>query len=84
MKNVLLIEDDSVLRENTAELLELSGYNVITSDLFFKLEDMKFTMCLANPPYGSGGNLAIKFLNKLGDLTDDIRIIMPLSVRKPS
>ena len=31
MKNVLLIEDDSVLRENTAELLELSGYNVITS-----------------------------------------------------
>ncbi|WP_298542752.1 response regulator [uncultured Aquimarina sp.] len=31
MKTVLLIEDDTVLRENTAELLELSDYNVITS-----------------------------------------------------
>lgn len=28
MKKVLLIEDDTVLRENTAELLELSEYNV--------------------------------------------------------
>ncbi len=31
MKTVLLIEDDTALRENTAELLELSDYNVITS-----------------------------------------------------
>ncbi|WP_062061574.1 response regulator [Aquimarina longa] len=31
MKTILLIEDDTVLRENTAELLELSDYNVITS-----------------------------------------------------
>lgn len=29
MKKVLLIEDDPVLRENTAELLELSGYKVV-------------------------------------------------------
>jgi len=31
MKTVLLIEDDPVLQENTAELLELSGYKVITA-----------------------------------------------------
>ncbi|MEH6537189.1 MAG: response regulator [Psychroserpens sp.] len=31
MKEVLLIEDDTVLRENTAELLELSNYKVITA-----------------------------------------------------
>ncbi|KJD33306.1 transcriptional regulator [Tamlana nanhaiensis] len=31
MKKVLLIEDDAVLRENTAELLELSNFNVITA-----------------------------------------------------
>ncbi|RCW93358.1 response regulator [Winogradskyella arenosi] len=31
MKTVLLIEDDTVLRENTAELLELSDFNVITA-----------------------------------------------------
>jgi len=31
MIKILLIEDDLVLRENTAELLELSNYNVITA-----------------------------------------------------
>ena len=31
MKKVLLIEDDAVLRENTAELLELSGYSILTA-----------------------------------------------------
>lgn len=31
MKRVLLIEDDTVLRENTSELLELSNYEVITA-----------------------------------------------------
>ena len=30
-KVILLIEDDQILAENTKELLELSGYNVITS-----------------------------------------------------
>ena len=31
MKKVLLIEDDTVVRENTAELLELANYKVITA-----------------------------------------------------
>ncbi|MEP3207554.1 MAG: response regulator [Maribacter sp.] len=31
MKRILLIEDDRALRENTEELLELSGYSVITA-----------------------------------------------------
>lgn len=31
MKTILLIEDDTVLRENTAELLELANYNLITA-----------------------------------------------------
>ncbi|HPE82950.1 MAG: response regulator [Aequorivita sp.] len=31
MKTILLIEDDTALRENTAELLELSGYMVFTA-----------------------------------------------------
>lgn len=31
MKTILLIEDDVVLRENTAELLELSNYKVLTA-----------------------------------------------------
>ncbi len=32
MKTILLIEDDKVMRENTAEILELAGYRVTTSD----------------------------------------------------
>ena len=31
MKTILLIEDDMALRENTEELLELSGYSVLTA-----------------------------------------------------
>ncbi len=31
MKKILLIEDDTVLRENTSELLELSGYEVVSA-----------------------------------------------------
>jgi len=31
MKTILIIEDDTVLRENTAELLELANYKVITA-----------------------------------------------------
>ena len=32
MKKVLFIEDDMVVRENTAELLELAGFDVITAE----------------------------------------------------
>ena len=32
MRKILLIEDDVTVRENTAELLELSGYKVITAN----------------------------------------------------
>ena len=45
---------------------------------------MKFTLALGNPPYGVGGNLAIRFVNKTSDITDDIRFVLPTSVRKPS
>lgn len=45
---------------------------------------MKFTLALINPPYGVGGNLAIRFINKTSELTDDIRAVLPTSVRKPS
>lgn len=60
------------------------GYNAINSQQFFSLKNMRFTLAIGNPPYGTGGNLAIKFLNKTAELTDDIRFVLPTSVRKPS
>lgn len=45
---------------------------------------MKFTLSIGNPPYGVGGNLAIKFLNKNAELSDNIWLVLPTSVRKPS
>ena len=32
MKTILLIEDDQVIRENTAELLEMAGFAVHTAE----------------------------------------------------
>lgn len=32
MKKILIIEDNAAIRENTAELLELSNYDVLTAD----------------------------------------------------
>lgn len=32
MKKILLIEDDQVMRESTAEILELSNYNLVTAE----------------------------------------------------
>ncbi|TGE08716.1 response regulator [Hymenobacter fodinae] len=32
MKTILLIEDNELIRENTAEILELSGYSVLTAE----------------------------------------------------
>ena len=32
MKNILLIEDSDIVRENTAEILELAGYAVHTAE----------------------------------------------------
>jgi len=43
----------------------------------------RFTHCLMNPPYGKNANLAIAFLNKAAEHTDNIVCIMPRTIRKP-
>lgn len=43
-----------------------------------------FSVIVGNPPYGSGGNLAIQFLNRCCSLSNDIRLVMPVSIQKPS
>ena len=49
-----------------------------------ELMGQRFSVVIGNPPYGSGGNLAIRFLNKSLDLSDTVTMVLPISVRKPS
>ena len=45
---------------------------------------MRFTCIIGNPPYGTGANLAIKFVNKAAEHTDDLRYVLPLSFQRDS
>ena len=63
---------------------KLKGYECISTNEFFNLTDMKFSVIIGNPPYGNAGKLAVKFLNKSMELSDDVRMVLPRSIRKPS
>lgn len=45
---------------------------------------MKFSLVIGNPPYGNAGRDAISFLNKSGDITEQIRYVLPRSIVKES
>jgi len=45
---------------------------------------MRFDFIIGNPPYGTGANLAVKFLNKATEMSDDIRMVLPASFQRDS
>ena len=45
---------------------------------------MRFTRAIGNPPYGSAANSAVKHLNKLSQVTDQIHLVLPISMRTES
>ncbi len=55
MKTILLIEDDTFIRENTAELLGLAGYGVRTAENGRLGVDL--ALALASPPTSSSATL---------------------------
>lgn len=59
----------------------------ITVSKDFLNSDMTYNpnrIIIGNPPYGNGGNDAIKFLNKSSEKAPTIIMVLPLSVRKVS
>ena len=46
--------------------------------------DMKFDIIICNPPYGKNASLAVSFLNKAAELSDNIHMVLPRTFRKPS
>ena len=66
------------------EYYQFLGYNTITADQYFSLEDMKFDVIIGNPPYGKNSSLAVKFLNKSSEVSDFVMMVLPRSFRKPS
>jgi len=44
----------------------------------------KFDAVVGNPPYGKNANLAIRFLNKAGEISDIVAFVMPKTIQKPS
>lgn len=45
---------------------------------------MKFDFVIGNPPYGVAANMAIKFVNKSCELSDDVRMVLPASFQRDS
>lgn len=45
---------------------------------------MKFDHIVGNPPYGKNANLVLLFMNRCASLCDDIRMVLPKTVRKES
>jgi hypothetical protein len=45
---------------------------------------LKFDFVIGNPPYGVAANMAVKFLNKSTELSDDVRMVLPASFQRDS
>ncbi len=63
---------------------KLKGYSCISTNEFFGLTGMKFDVVIGNPPYGKNSSLAVKFLNKASELSDNVHMVLPRTFRKPS
>jgi hypothetical protein len=66
------------------EWYKKKGYSCISTNEFFDLTGMKFDVVIGNPPYGKNSSLAVKFLNKASELSDNVHMVLPRTFHKPS
>ena len=81
-EDITVWENDS---RHIYTIKQIDGRINVTTDLQELVDKgMKFDVVIGNPPYGNRGSLAVQFLNKSLELSDDVRMILPLSFTKPS
>jgi predicted RNA methylase len=83
-QNIYAVENGVRFGEIGAAMFVRLGVNYVQGDFLQWQPEMKFDVIVGNPPYGKNASLAVKFLNKAVELTDDIRYVLPRSFRKPS
>jgi predicted RNA methylase len=83
-ENIVAVELDLRFGEIGEGIFSRFGVRYVLGDFLQWEPNMRFDFVIGNPPYGKNASLAVKFLNKAAELTNDIRYVLPRSFRKPS
>ena len=83
-ENIWAVELSPKYADFGALMFTRLGVNYIETDFLTWDPGVKFDAIVGNPPYGRNTSLAVKFLNKAIELTDNVHYVLPRSFRKPS
>lgn len=83
-ENIVAVESDQTYYELGSAMFERFGVSYVHADFLDWQPNMRFDVVIGNPPYGRVSALAVKFLNKAAELSDDVRYVLPRTFRKPS
>lgn len=83
-ENIWAVECDDVAFEMGEAMFTRFGVRYIKADFLTWVPGVRFDVVIGNPPYGRVSSLAVKFLNKAVELTNDVRYVLPRTFRKPS
>ncbi len=82
--NIWAVESDSKAFELGEAMFTRFGVRYTKSDFLEWAPNVRFDFIIGNPPYGKNAALAVKFLNRSAELSDNIHFVLPRTFRKPS
>ena len=83
-ENIWAVELSPKYADFGALMFTRLGVSYVEADFLTWEPGVKFDAIVGNPPYGKNTSLAVKFLNKAIELTDNVHYVLPRSFRKPS